>query len=154
MASAIGRQRELDELRAFNYGSATFTGDVTQFWLNGDLTITPIEQVAFLQQMFSYKLPVDRRHIDTVKAALAMPRGKLLNAAGVHDFPLKWPDDTIVRVKTGNGNVDGFRVSWLVGSLETGGRQYVFASRARSASALENTAGADLAVRVLNTVKP
>src|SRR5262245_9306016 len=154
MAVAIGRQRELDELRAFNYGSASFTGEVTAFWLNGDLTITPIEQVAFLQKMFAYALPVERRHIDTVKAALTMPRGKIVNAAGVHDFPLQWPADTIVRVKTGNGTVDGHRVSWLVGALETGGRQYVFASRARSAAALDNTAGADLAVRVLNGLKP
>jgi Beta-lactamase class D len=59
------------------------------------------------------------------------------------------------RAKTGNGTVNGERVSWLVGALETGGRQYVFASRVRSTTgALETTAGADLALRVLNTVAP
>src|SRR6185436_17265345 len=125
-------ERELAQLHAFRYGSETFAREVTGFWLNGDLTITPAEQVAFLKRMFSYELPVERRHIDTVKTALAMPRGKIVNASGVHDFPLRWPADTVVRAKTGNGTVNGERVSWLVGSLETGGRQYVFASRARS----------------------
>ena len=154
-ATAIGRERELEHLRAFGYGSATFTGEVTDFWLNGDLQISPNEQVAFLRRMFSYHLPVDRAHIDTVKRDLIMPRGKLENAAGVHEFPLRWPAGTIVRGKTGNGTVDGEHVSWLVGELEAGGRQYVFASRARSSTrTLDTTAGADLALRVLNTIDP
>jgi beta-lactamase class D len=154
MAVSIGRERELEQLRAFHYGSASFEREVTSFWLNDDLTVSPLDQVAFLRRMFSYALPVERRHIDTVKTALTMPRGKLSNATGVRDFGLQWPD-TIVRVKTGNGTVNGERVSWLVGALETGGKQYVFASRARSASrVLDTTAGADLALRVLNTINP
>ena len=152
-AASIGRERELEHLRAFRYGSASFDHDVTDFWLNGDLQISPLEQVAFLRRMFSYDLPVDRAHVDAVKAALTMPRGQLVNASGIHPFALHWPADTIVRVKSGNGTVRGERVSWLVGELETGGRQYVFASRARSTTrALETTSGADLALRVLNTI--
>jgi beta-lactamase class D len=154
-AASIGRDRELEYLRAFRYGSATFEHDVASFWLNGDLQISPIEQVAFLRRMFSYDLRIDRAHIDTVKADLTMPRGKFENAAGVHDFPLRWPAATVVRVKSGNGTVNGERVSWLVGALEIGGTQYLFASRARSTTrALETTAGADLALRVLNTLAP
>ena len=154
-ATAIGRQRELEYLRGFRYGSATFEHDVTNFWLNGDLQISPLEEVAFLRRMFSYDLPIDRAHIDTVKADLTMPGGKIVNAAGVHDFALRWPTDTLVRVKTGNGTVSGEHVSWLVGQLESGGRQYVFASRSRSsARTLTTTAGADLALRVLNSMDP
>ena len=154
-ATAIGRDRELESLRAFRYGSAGFAHDVTNFWLNGDLQISPIEEVAFLRRLFAYDLPVDRVHIDTVKAALTMPPGKFVNAAGVHDFPLHWPADTIVRVKSGNGTVNGEQVSWLVGALETGGRPFLFASRARGAAGtLATTSGADLAVRVLNALGP
>jgi beta-lactamase class D/2-keto-3-deoxy-L-rhamnonate aldolase RhmA len=153
-AAAIGRDRELEYLRAFRYGSATFEHDVTNFWLNGDLQISPVEQIAFLRRMFSYDLPIDRAHIDTVKADLTMPHGKFVNAFGVHDFALRWPADTIVRVKSGNGTVNGEHVSWLVGALETGGRQFVFASRARSTGTLDTSAGGDLALRVLNTIDP
>jgi beta-lactamase class D len=153
-AAAIGRDRELAHLRAFRYGSAGFAHGVTDFWLNGDLQISPIEQVEFLRRMFSYDLPVDRAHIDTVKAALTMARGNIVNAAGVHNFPLRWQSgETVVRVKTGNGTVNGEQVSWLVGGLESGGRQFVFASRTRAAAGkLSTTSGADLALRVLNAV--
>jgi beta-lactamase class D len=154
-ARAIGRERELRHLEAFGYGSRSFSRDVDSFWLNGDLTISPREQVAFLTRMFSYGLPIERRHVDTVKAAMTMPPGKVLNAAGAHAFPLAWPEGTIVRLKTGNGAVNGERASWVIGELESGGRAYVFASRARSSTRpLDNTAGADLAVRVLNAIAP
>ena len=152
-ATAIGRERELSSLKAFQYGSASFEHEVTDFWLNGDLQISPLEQVAFLRRMFTYQLPVERRHVDTVKAAMTMPRGNVLSAAGTFDFPLQWPADTVVRVKTGNGSVKGKRASWLVGEIETGGRQYVFASRATGAT-LVNNAGAALALRVLNGIDP
>src|SRR5207249_2477278 len=132
-----------------------FARDVDRFWLNGDLTISPREQVAFLKKMYSYQLPVDRRHIDTVKAAMTMTPGVLSNATGVHAFPLRWPTGTVARLKTGNGTVGGERVSWLIGEIDSGGRQYVFASRARSATrTLDTTAGADLAARMLNASVP
>lgn len=152
-ATQIGRERELAGLRAFHYGSETFAHGVTDFWLNGDLQISPREEVAFLHRMFTYDLPVKRQHVDIVKAAMTMPHGKVLSAAGTFDFPLQWPADTIVRVKTGNGTVNGERASWLMGEIETGGRQYVFASRATGAT-LVNNAGAALALRVLNTIDP
>ena len=152
VARSVGRERELQHLRAFAYGSQTFSRDVDQFWLNGDLTISPREQVAFLKRMFTYALPVERPHVDTVKDAMTMPAGKVSNAMGVFPFALEWPAPT-ARLKTGNGAVNGERVSWVIGEIESAGRAYVFASRARSSTrALENTAGADLAVRVLNAV--
>jgi beta-lactamase class D len=150
VATLLGRERELRYLRAFDYGSRTFARELDAFWLNGDLQISPREQIAFLQKTFSYHLPVERRHVDAVKAALTMPAGKLSNAAGLHDFPLPAPA-TVALLKTGNGTVNGERVSWLVGEIERAGREYVFASRVRSSiRALDTTAGADLALRMLN----
>jgi beta-lactamase class D len=152
-ARSIGRERELQHLRAFGYGSQTFAREVDMFWLSGDLTISPREQVGFLKRMFSYGLPIDRRHVDTVKAAMTMPAGKVMNAAGTFPFALAWPGVTVTRLKTGNGTVAGERVSWIIGEFEAGGQSFVFASRARSSTRpLDNTAGADLAVRVLNAI--
>jgi beta-lactamase class D len=148
-ARAIGRDRELAHLRAFHYGSQTFSGPVDSFWLNGELTISPREQIAFLKRMYAYELPIPRRHVDTVIAAMTMPPGKLSNAAGTHEFAVTSPHP-VVRAKTGNGSVKGERVSWLIGEIESEGRRFVFASRARSSTReLKTTAGADLALPAL-----
>ncbi len=96
-ATAIGRERELESLREFHYGSATFEHDVTNFWLNGDLQISPLEEVAFLRRMFPYDLPVERaphRHreggADDAARKIRERRGRarlLAAVAGRHDRP-------------------------------------------------------------------
>ena len=148
-ARSIGRDRELAHLRAFAYGSQTFSGPVDAFWLNGELTISPREQIAFLTRMYSYQLPIARRHVDTVIAAMTMPPGKLSNASGVHDFAVASPPP-VVRAKTGNGTVNGERASWVIGEVERGERRFVFARRVRSSTReLPTTAAADRALPAL-----
>jgi beta-lactamase class D len=152
-AALIGRERMLKYLERLDYGSKTYAGDQTTFWTNGDLQISPLEQVAFLRRMFAADLPVDRRHIETVKADLTMPRGQISNAAGLHQFPVRW--GTAVRAKTGNTTVGGERVSWLVGAVESDGKDYVFAARIRTKTrTLETTAGAAVALKALNAHPP
>jgi beta-lactamase class D len=153
-ARLIGPDRMHEQLASLGYAADTFEREVTTFWLNGDLVVSPMEQYAFLQRMFSGKLPVEERHVSAVKNALRMPRRQILLGAGARPFALRWPDETIVRAKTGNGTVSGERLSWLVGALELQGVHYVFVGRARSKASLENTAGAEVARRGLDAFVP
>jgi hypothetical protein len=101
--------------------------------------------------MFRYELPVARAHVDTVKAALLMPPGKINNAAGTHDFAVP-ARVTAVRAKTGNTRIEEERVSWLVGQVEVGKEQYVFVARKRAKGGLNTTAGAEVARRALTSL--
>lgn len=129
-------------------------GEQTMFWLNGDLAISPVEQVDFISRLVRGVLPVERRHVDAVKAAFTMPPGAVTNATGTHPFDLKWPAPLVVRAKTGNATVAGERVSWVVGHVEAGNRGWVFAARVRGGSEIPGQAGADLALRTLNARSP
>ena len=149
-ASLIGRGRMNAYLKALSYAEDTFDGELTTFWLNGDLKVSPAEQLSFLRREVRYDLPIRREHVDAVNAALKMPAGKITNAAGAHGFMLNWPAPLTVHAKTGATTVDGEWVRWLVGYVETGNRHYVFVSRVRAHEELPGTAGADLARRVLN----
>jgi feruloyl esterase len=153
-AAAIGRARMEQSLKAIGYSADTFERDVTTFWLNGDLAVSPLEQVAFLRRLARYELPVQRRHVDAVQAAYLMPPGTIVNASGAHPFALAWPAPLVVRAKTGNATVDGERVSWLVGQIDSGTRQWVFASRVRATGELPGTAGAEAALRQLDARRP
>lgn len=124
------------------------------FWLNGDLAVTPLEEVRFLRRMLRYELPIEPRHVEAVKAAFLMPPGKITNAVGSHDFALAGPAAVVVRAKTGNSTVGDEKISWLVGELERQGRTFVFASRVRSSESLPSTAGAELAQKALEKVLP
>jgi len=141
-------------LQKLQYGDDRFEGELTAFWLNGDLVISPEQQLDFLARMFRGELTVNRAHIDAVASALLMPAGSIVNAAGTHPFPLAWPAGTQLRAKTGSTAVGGERVNWLVGQIESQGRQYVFAARARGVASLPTPAGVDVARRHLDRVAP
>jgi beta-lactamase class D len=147
-AAAIGQQRMHEQLRRIGYAKDTFETDLTNFWNNGQLVVTPAEQLDFLRRMFRYELPVSRANVDVVKTAMLMPEGSITNASGTHPFVLK--NKGVVRGKTGNTGVNGERVSWLIGELESGGRQYVFVARKRAKGQLAGTSGLELARRMIN----
>lgn len=149
-AQLLGGERMREGLKALQYAADTFDGDVRTFWLNGDLVVSPAEQLTFLQRLFAGRLPMTAANSAVVANALRMPNGRILLAAGSHPFSLDWPTTTIVHAKTGNTQVRGEYVSWLVGALELEGTRYVFAARARSRARLEATAGADVARRGFN----
>jgi beta-lactamase class D len=149
-ASLIGRERMLAALRSLGYGDASFSGDLTEFWVNGELTVTPLQQLELMRRVFTDDVPMSRANVDVVKAAMVMPPGKITLAAGERDFSLQWPAGTIVRAKTGNTGVEGERVSWLLGHLDANGKQYVFVGRKRATGQLPGTAGAEVALRYLN----
>lgn len=148
-AGLIGRERMKEGLAQLGYAADTFEGELTTFWLNGDLAVTPKEQVDFLRRLFRGELPIEPRHAEALKAAFRMPEGQLRNASGTHDFVLALPRPLVVHAKTGNTSANGENLSWLVGEIETQGRRYVFASRVRSPEKLPGTAGAELVRRTL-----
>lgn len=153
-ASLIGRDRMLTWLKRLAYGSDAYEGDQTMFWLNGDLVVSPMEQLDFVSRLVRYQLPASRKHVDAVAAAFQMPPDAITNAGGTHPFVLTRPAPLVVRAKTGNTTVAGERVSWAVGHIESRARGYVFAARVRGRQVSSNQAGAELAVRTLNARKP
>ena len=153
-ARLIGRERMRQQLASLTYAADGFDGELTMFWLNGDLVVSPLEQHAFLQRFFAGRLPIDGAHVATVRRALQMPAGQVTNASGSHRFTLAWPDPVVVYAKTGNAAVDGERVSWLVGAVESRGTQHVVVARVRAAGTLDGTAGLEAARRALDRFKP
>jgi beta-lactamase class D len=153
-ATLIGRERMLASLKRLGYGSDTYEGERTSFWLNGDLVVSPMEQLDFMSRLMRNELSVKRQHVDVVKAALRMPPGEITNASGTHPFALDWPPPLVIRAKTGNTTINGERVSWVVGHLESRGRAYVFVARVRGREVTSNQAGAELARQTLNARPP
>ena len=149
-ARAIGPARMREGLRSIGYAADSFDGDVATFWLNGDLVVTPREQFAFLERLVAGHVPVDAVHRATVREAIHMPKGHVTNAAGTHAFAVAWSGDLEVRAKTGNTEVNGERVSWLVGSVRSSGVEHVVVARVRAPGALDGTAGLEAARRGLD----
>lgn len=117
LARKVGHDRMQQWVTQVGYGNQDIgdRDDIDQFWLQGDLRITPQEQIQFLRRLYKNDLPFAERSISIVKDIMIME---------------KTPDYTI----TGKTGWVGFaddvtpKIGWYVGYLEKGDNVYFFAT--------------------------
>ena len=112
LAEQIGPDRMRRYLDQFNYGNRSMDGGLNQFWLHGDLRISPDEQVRFLKLMYDDRLGLSGRTTQILKDILV----------------LEARDDYLLSGKTGTENVTPTReLAWLVGYVEHPSDTWFFA---------------------------
>lgn len=109
LARRIGEQRMQNYINLTNYGNKDIGGGIDKFWLEGDLRITPKEQIDFLVKLHNNKLPFSPRAIAIVKNIITTEK----------------TDNYVLRGKTGLKS----NVGWYVGYLERDGNTYFFATQ-------------------------
>ncbi|MFN8573024.1 MAG: penicillin-binding transpeptidase domain-containing protein [Gemmatimonadaceae bacterium] len=150
IAPRVGAERMHQRLQQLQYGNAATDGDVTRYWLNGTLRVSPIEQVAFLRNFFASRAPFDSAWTTLVREALVQPPDSIENAMGKWPMGEQWPAGAVWRAKTGFTSYDGRTVNWLVGEIVEGSRRRVFASAVwRDGGTVGNVDAAHLAAQVL-----
>lgn len=96
-AKAIGRQKARAYLERIAYGNADPGGETTTYWLDGNLRISPFEQIEFLRKLYRNALPFPLEHQRLVKDIL------------VNEAQREW----ILRAKTGWTGQQGWWVGWV-----------------------------------------
>lgn len=110
LARRVGHDRMQQGVTQAGYGNQNIgdQAEIDKFWLEGELRITPQEQIQFLRRLYKNDLPFSERSLSIVKDIMIME---------------KTPDYTI-RGKTGWVDLTG----WYVGYLEKGDNVYFFAT--------------------------
>jgi beta-lactamase class D len=117
LARRVGHERMQKWVTQVGYGNQKIGSkdDIDKFWLEGELRITPQEQIQFLRRFYNNDLPFSKRSLSIVKDIIIMEQT---------------PDYTI-RGKTGwvgfVGNVTP-QIGWIVGYLEKEKNIYFFAT--------------------------
>ena len=109
-AKEVGDAKYLDYLSKLNYGSQKTGSDVTTFWLDGDIKISAIGQIAFLKKLYKNELPFAQKYIDITKKILIAKQTKTYT----------------IRAKTGFSG----KIGWYVGYVETRDKVWFFALNA------------------------
>ncbi len=138
LARRVGHDRMQQWITQVKYGNQKIGGknDIDQFWLNGELQITPQEQIQFLRRLYSNDLPFSQRSLSIVKDIM-------INE--------KTPDYTI-RGKTGwfgFGREGTPNIGWYVGYVERGENVYFFATNIDIHNPKDATARLELTRRCL-----
>lgn len=112
VAPLVGRSRFEESLRRFRFGDANIGADLTRFWLDDSLTVSPMEQARFWRRLHAGELPARAEARDAVLEMTTLARS----------------DGSVLRGKTGwhpSAPVGG----WFVGSLESETGLVTFAVR-------------------------
>lgn len=103
LARRVGKERMQTWLDRLEYGNRQIGDRVDQFWLEGPLTVTPLQQVEFLRRLVLARLPISER-----------TRAIVLDITKRGDF-----DGKILHGKTGWAHPgEPSEVGWFVGWVE------------------------------------
>lgn len=110
VARRVGKAAMGEWLDRLEYGNRDMTGGIDQFWLQGGLRISALEQVAFLRKLAEGRLPVK-----------ASTRRRVAEA-----LPQERCGDWVLRAKTGTARRGGSGIAWWVGWVERRGEPVAF----------------------------
>lgn len=114
LARRAGPERMQHWIDAVSYGNRDIGGGIDRFWLDGNLRITPRQQIDFLRRLHDGALPFSERSMRIVKEILPTETT---------------PGGAVVHGKTGWGMRKKPQAGWYVGWVEHDGRTLYFATR-------------------------
>lgn len=116
----IGIDTIQNYLKEINYGNETTGTNISTYWGDGSLIISPIEQVKLLKQLNQEELSVKPQNVDIVKSSLLISDHAFDSSAGT------------LYGKTGTARIQDRNVhGWFIGFIETSDNAYYFATLIR-----------------------
>lgn len=113
LARKVGEEKMQHYVDACNYGNKNIGGGIDRFWLDGDIRITPYQQIEFLVNFYEHKLPFSERTYEIVKDIFIKDK--------TDEYTLRGKTGWAIRFKPQTG--------WFVGYLERDENVYFFATQ-------------------------
>ena len=122
-------------IRKIGYGNENVSGDLSTYWMESSLKISPIEQVELLIELLNSGFGFAPENVKTVKDAICLSSSDAGTFYG----------------KTGTGRVDGQDINgWFVGFAETADNTYFFATNIKSDSGAAGSNAAEITMSILS----
>lgn len=134
MDTQLGSDRLAAYFQKIGYGNADVTGDISSYWMESSLKISPIEQVELLTKLHQNEFDFKAENIEAVKEAIQLSASS----------------DAVLYGKTGTGRVNGKDINgWFVGSVENGQHTYFFACNIQSDANATGSHASEIALSIL-----
>lgn len=121
-------------IQKVGYGNKKMSDDLSSYWMESSLKISPIEQVSLLKDMYTNTFDFAPEHINAVKDAIHLSSSETGKFYG----------------KTGTGRVNNQDVNgWFIGYTETTTGTYFFASNIHADSNATGNNATKIALSIL-----
>jgi len=122
LAADIGEKNMLRYVNKMHYGNEDISSGLDNFWLNGSMKISAVEQTLLLQKIYHNQWNFNKKAIDSLK--------EIMLAETTKNYRLF--------AKTGAGKVDdGTMLGWYIGFVENSAGVHFFAFNFNSPSYAE-----------------
>ncbi len=124
-------------IKEIGYGNEIINSDLSSYWMQGALKISPVEQVELLTNLCSNDFGFTPENVNAVKDSICLFSSENESFYG----------------KTGTGRVDGQDVNgWFVGLLETTGNTYFFATNIQAAENATGSKASEISLAILSNM--
>lgn len=122
-------------MKEIGYGNQNINSDLSSYWMQGALKISPIEQVELLTRLYNNDFGFTPENVNTVKDSICIFSS----------------DDRSFYGKTGTGRIDGQDVNgWFVGFVENEGNTYFFATNIQNDANATGSNAAEITKSILS----
>ena len=136
----IGGAAIQDYIRKIGYGNEIVNANLSAYWMQGTLKISPVEQVELLTALHNNQFGFAPENINAVKNSICLFSSENFSSEGKNFYG-----------KTGTGRVDGQDVNgWFVGLLEADGNTYFFAANIQAAENATGSKASEISLAILS----
>ena len=131
----LGSSTIQNYIRKIGYGNENVSPDLSSYWMQGTLKISPVEQVELLTVLHNNSFDFAPENVNAAKNAICLFSSEGKNFYG----------------KTGTGRVDGQDVNgWFVGYIETAGNTSFFATNIQAAENATGSKASEISLSILS----
>lgn len=134
----LGNRKIQNYLDQIGYGNKDIGDDLSSYWMQSSLKISPVEQVELLNAFYQNSFGFSPENIQAVKDSLY----------------LSTTDSVTLYGKTGTGRVDGKDINgWFIGFTETQEKTYFFATNIQAEAHAAGSNAADITLSILSDLQ-
>lgn len=134
----LGASAVKDDVQKIGYGNRDTEADLSSYWLESSLKISPIEQVQLLTKLYANSLDFTPENVDAVKKSILLTSSADGNFYG----------------KTGTGRINGKDINgWFIGYIETADDTYFFATNIQSTENATGSKAAEISLSILSDMR-
>lgn len=131
----LGDSAIRNHIKEIEYGNETINADLSSYWMQGTLKISPVEQVALLTDFYNNRFHFVPENINAVKESICLFSSENRSFYG----------------KTGTGRVDGQDVNgWFIGFVENEENTYFFATNIQNDANATGSNAAEITKSILS----
>lgn len=122
-------------INKIGYGNKNISGDLSSYWLESSLKISPVEQIQLLTKLYYNEFGFKSENINAVKSAICISSS----------------DNGSIYGKTGTGQINEKNVNgWFIGYVETFDKTYFFATNIQAKDEATGSKAAEITKSILS----